>query len=90
MLLCFPLIHTPGVATLRKLFGKKLRSIRKRRGMTQQEFAELLDISIDFLSLIERGLNAPSFESIESFSITLGIPVRDFFDFSSEPVSQAH
>lgn len=53
--------------------------------MTQEQFSELLDISIDFLSLVERGLNAPSFESIESFSITLGIPVRDFFDFSSDP-----
>jgi transcriptional regulator with XRE-family HTH domain len=58
-----------------------LRAIRKSRSMTQEQFSELLDISIDFLSLIERGLNAPSFESIESFSITLGIPVKDFFDF---------
>ena len=73
------------MATLRKQFGKKLRSIRKRRGMTQQQFAELLDISIDFVSLVERGLNAPSFESIEAFSIILGIPVRDFFDFSADP-----
>lgn len=75
--------------TLRKQFGKKLRSIRKSRGMTQEEFAELLDISIDFLSLVERGLNAPSFESIEAFSITLGIPVRDFFDFSPDLKPQA-
>ena len=75
------------MATLRKQFGKKLRSIRKRRGMTQQQFAELLDISIDFVSLVERGLNAPSFESIEAFSIILGIPVRDFFDFSADSTS---
>lgn len=58
--------------------------------MTQEQFAEMLDISIDFLSLIERGLNAPSFESIEAFSITLGIPVKDFFDFSPEHPAQAH
>jgi transcriptional regulator with XRE-family HTH domain len=77
------------VPTLRKQFGKKLRSIRKSRGMTQEQFAELLDISIDFLSLVERGLNAPSFESIEAFSITLGIPVRDLFDFSPDPRNQA-
>ena len=69
------------MATLRRQFGKKLRAIRKSRSMTQEQFSELLDISIDFLSLIERGLNAPSFESIESFSITLGIPVKDLFDF---------
>lgn len=82
-------IHTSAVATLRKQFGKKLRSIRKRHNMTQEQFAELLDVSVDFISLVERGLNAPSFESIESFSITLGIPVRDFFDFAPDMVSKA-
>jgi transcriptional regulator with XRE-family HTH domain len=61
-----------------------MRAIRKRHNMTQERFAELLGISVDFLSLLERGLNAPSFESIESFSIILGIPVRDFFDFTSD------
>lgn len=55
--------------------------------MTQEQFAEFLGISVDFLSLVERGLNAPSFESIEAFSITLGIPVRDFFDFSPDMAS---
>ena len=84
MLIPYSVRHTSPVATLRKQFGKKLRSIRKNREMTQEQFAELLDISIDFLSLVERGINAPSFESIEAFSITLGIPVRDFFDFSPE------
>lgn len=58
--------------------------------MTQEQFAELLDISIDFLSLIERGLNAPSFESIESFSLILGIPVRDFFDFGADSLGRGH
>jgi transcriptional regulator with XRE-family HTH domain len=76
------------VATLRKQFGKKLRSIRKQRDLTQEQFAEVLDISVDFLSLIERGLNAPSFESIESFSIILGMPVRDFFDFTPDTVAK--
>jgi transcriptional regulator with XRE-family HTH domain len=56
--------------------------------MTQEKFAELLDISVDFLSLIERGLNAPSFESIEAFSMILGIPVRNFFDFSPDKPSK--
>ena len=77
------------MATLRKLFGKRLRAFRKERNMTQERFAELLNISVDFLSLVERGLNAPSFESIEVFSITLGIPVRDFFDFAPEKSSKA-
>lgn len=49
--------------------------------MSQEEFAELLDISVDFLSLIERGINAPSFENLEVFSSQLGIPVHELFVF---------
>jgi transcriptional regulator with XRE-family HTH domain len=56
------------VATLRKKFGQRLREIRVQRAMTQEHFAETLDISVDFLSLIERGINAPSFETLERIS----------------------
>jgi len=49
--------------------------------MSQEEFAELLEISVDFLSLIERGINAPSFENLEVFSAQLGIPVSELFTF---------
>ena len=49
--------------------------------MSQEQFAELLGISVDFLSLIERGINAPSFENLESFSIQLGVPVWELFVF---------
>jgi len=33
--------------------------------LTQEQFAELVGVSVDFLSLIERGINAPSFEVLE-------------------------
>lgn len=49
--------------------------------MSQEEFAELLGISVDFLSLIERGINAPSFENLDAFSAQLGIPVSQLFTF---------
>jgi transcriptional regulator with XRE-family HTH domain len=51
--------------------------------MSQEEFSELLGISVDFLSLIERGINAPSFENLEVFSTQLGIPVHDLFLFEA-------
>jgi len=49
--------------------------------MSQEQFAELLGISVDFLSLIERGINAPSFENLEVFSNQLGVPVSELFVF---------
>ncbi len=66
---------------LREKFGNRLRTIRSTRKMSQEEFAELLGISVDFLSLIERGINAPSFENLEVFSTQLGIPVHELFVF---------
>lgn len=42
-------------------FGNRLKAIRLVRKLPQERFAELVGISVDFLSLIERGVNAPSF-----------------------------
>jgi transcriptional regulator with XRE-family HTH domain len=52
--------------------------------MSQEQFAELLEISVDFLSLIERGINAPSFENLEVFSTQLDIPVHELFVFEDD------
>jgi transcriptional regulator with XRE-family HTH domain len=70
------------VATLRKKFGARLRQIRAQRRMTQEQFAETLDISVDFLSLIERGRNAPSFETLDKIAKRLRLSVADLFTFS--------
>lgn len=69
------------MATLRKKFGQRLREIRLSRRMTQERFAETLDISVDFLSLIERGRNAPSFGTLDRMAKRLRLPVADLFTF---------
>jgi transcriptional regulator with XRE-family HTH domain len=69
------------VATLRKRFGQRLREIRLSRKMTQEQFAEAVSISVDFLSLIERGRNAPSFETLDRMAKRLRIAVADLFTF---------
>jgi transcriptional regulator with XRE-family HTH domain len=69
------------VATLRQRFGNRLREIRAQRGMTQERFAEILGMSVDFLSLIERGRNAPSFDTIERISKRLKVSVAELFIF---------
>ena len=51
--------------------------------MSQERFAETLDISMDFLSLIERGRNAPSFEALEKIAKRLRMSVSGLFTFGS-------
>ena len=69
--------------SLRDKFGQRLKAIRLARKLSQEQFAELLGISVDFLSLIERGINAPSFENLDAFSTQLKIPLSALFDFDS-------
>jgi transcriptional regulator with XRE-family HTH domain len=72
------------VASLRKKFGERLRQIRLSRRLTQEQFAETLNISVDFLSLMERGRNAPSFETLDRISKRLRMPVAELFSFDAE------
>ena len=67
--------------SLRRQFGIRLKAIRLERKLTQEQFAELVGISVDFLSLIERGINSPGFEVLERMANRLGMQVRELFDF---------
>ena len=71
------------MATLKQKFGKRLREIREQRRLTQEQFAETVDLSVDFLSLIERGRNAPSFETLDRIAKRLKMPVAELFNFAS-------
>lgn len=76
------------MSALREKFGNRIKTIRLARSMSQEQFAELLEISVDFLSLIERGINAPSFENLEVFSTQLDIPVHELFVFDNNAARQ--
>jgi putative transcriptional regulator len=69
------------LSELRKQFGIRIRQLRDEMGKTQEQFAEMAGMSVDFLSLIERGRNAPSFKKLERMSLGLQIPVASFFTF---------
>lgn len=71
------------MSNLRIKFGKNLRRIRRQKDFTQEQLAEATEISVEFLSNIERGINAPSFETLEKLSKVLGVPVKEFFEIDS-------
>ncbi len=53
--------------------------------LTQDGFAELMGISANFLSMIERGINSPSFDKLETISSRLNMTISELFDFPSQP-----
>ena len=69
---------------LRNLFGKRLRKIRRHKDLTQERLAELLGVSVEFISNMERGINAPSFETIEKIAEVFNLPFNELFNFVEE------
>jgi transcriptional regulator with XRE-family HTH domain len=61
--------------------GKRIAALRKAKGWTQEQFAEKIGYSVEFLSLVERGINAPSVEGCERIAKALGIRLASLFDF---------
>lgn len=59
--------------------GNIIKTIRKDRGQTQGEFAELCGITQTYLSQIERNLKDPNFATIKRISNKLEIPVPILF-----------
>lgn len=67
---------------LRSLFGRRLRQLRRQGDLTQEKLAEQIEVSAEFVSGMERGLYAPSFETLERLEKALEISVCALFDFS--------
>lgn len=69
------------MTSLHKQFGQRVRQIRDEMDKTQEDFAEMVGMSVDFLSLIERGRNAPSFKKLELMIRGLGVSAAYLFTF---------
>lgn len=65
---------------LRDRVSLRIKTIRRRRGLTQAELAEKIGRSGDAISQLERGLSLPSFETLDRLADALEVPIRDFFD----------
>lgn len=66
---------------LKKQLGRRIATLRRAAELTQAKLAEKSGYSLEFISLVERGINAPSVDGLERIAKTLRVSVRDLFDF---------
>ena len=66
---------------IKEKLGKRIAALRKEAGFTQETFSEATGYSVEFISLVERGINAPTVEGCEKIAKALRIQVKDLFDF---------
>ena len=60
--------------------GTKIKGLRLKKGLTQEELGERTDLTKGYISQLERDLNSPSIETLFNLLEVLGCSPRDFFD----------
>lgn len=71
------------MSTLKAKFGHRLKQLRRQQDLTQEQLAEATHLSVEFISNMERGVNAPSFETLEKLATILKVPVKTLFEFDT-------
>jgi transcriptional regulator with XRE-family HTH domain len=66
---------------LQKRLGQRIADLRKTRHLTQVQLAKMVGCSVEIISLVERGVNAPSVARLEDIAKALKVEVVDLFTF---------
>lgn len=57
----------------KKAVGRRIKEARKKRNLTQEELAELTDLSSNHISVIERGVKVPRLDAFVAIANALGV-----------------
>lgn len=72
---------------LKQNLGKKIKKYRLLKGISQEKFAEKLNISQQTLSKIECGKNFLTSETLEKIPSILGVNIHELFMFDENEYS---
>ena len=67
--------------SVEKLIGAQIAKIRNDREITQERLAELIKVTTETISRLERGVSIPSIKTLEKISQALHTSLKDIFDF---------
>ena len=61
------------------ILGRNIKAERLRKDITQEEFAEKINMSLSYVSKLEQGLTSPTAIALYKMSRVLQIPMEEFF-----------
>lgn len=64
---------------LKTILGKNIKYHRYRKKLTQEQLAELLETSSNYVGRLERGQHSPSLEKIDKIAKALDIKAFELF-----------
>ena len=59
--------------------GEKIKELRNKQGLTQEELADRAELSKGFISQLERDMTSPSIATLEDLLQCLGTTLGEFF-----------
>ena len=65
---------------IKEIFAANLKENRRKKGLTQEKLAEIADISLRYIAMLEIGKGFPSGEMLEKLSKALDIQAFQFFN----------
>ena len=68
----------------KELLGLKIKEIRKKKKLTQEQLAEKLGLDTGYISKLEVGRNFPTIGTLEKIATVLDIKLCDLFQFTVE------
>jgi transcriptional regulator with XRE-family HTH domain len=68
----------------RQKLGRRIKELRKKADLTQEQLAERVQIAPRHLSRLERGVHFPSLDTLEMIAINLRVPLKEFFIFPED------
>ena len=72
-----------------KVFGKRLRSLRRAKDLTQEQVAERAGLSLQSVGEIERGRGNPTLVNVERLSDALNVELTELFDLGDTKMTMA-
>lgn len=60
-------------------FGRRIRELRRERRLTQSKLAEMIDLSTNFIGMVERGERNTSIDKIFKIARALNLTMAEFF-----------
>jgi len=73
------LLQTAFMQPVKKKLGKRIASLRRAAGLTQEKLAEKSGYSVDFIGLVERGINAPTVDGLAQVAAVLHVDIAELF-----------
>lgn len=65
----------------KELIGRRLRELRRGKGLSQEALSEKAEITSNYLSRLERGTENPTLDTLIRIADALEVEIWEMFDF---------